>query len=92
MRTSRRKRKSLNVFYEYIISVGSSPLDFIIQEHVYSHNKGLNRAHKLSLLYPQYDITIEEWKFISSDELFVSGLYKGNTTTLRATQKEVYVA
>lgn len=92
MRTSRRKRKSLNVFYEYIISVGSSPLDFIIQEHAYSHNKALNRAHKLSLFYPQYDITIEEWKFITSDELFSSGLYRGKTITFHATQKEVNVA
>ncbi|MBQ3347073.1 MAG: hypothetical protein II876_00125 [Synergistaceae bacterium] len=77
---------------EYLISVGGLPLDSLIQERAYSHEKAINRANGLSLIYPQSDIVIEEWKFITSDELFVSGLYRGATTIIPATRKEVNLA
>lgn len=81
-----------NEDYEYLIRVGGSPLDSLILEHAYSHDEAINRANGLSILYPQLDIVIEEWKLVTSDELFVSGLYKGTTTVLPATRKEVNVA
>ena len=77
---------------EYLISVGGSLLDSLIQERAYSYEEALNRANGLSLIYPKSDIVIEEWKFITSDELFVSGLYRGSTTTIPATRKEVNAA
>ena len=78
-----------NVDYEYLISVGGSPLNCLIQERAYSNEEALNRANGLSILYPLSDIVIEEWKLITSDELFVSGLYKGKVTTIPAARKEV---
>lgn len=81
-----------NEDYEYLISVGGSPLDSLIQEREYSHEEAINRANGLSLIYPQSDIVIEEWKLVTSDELFVSGLYRGSTTTIPATRKDVNVA
>ena len=41
-----------NVECEYLISVGGSPLDCLIQERAYSHEEALNRANGLSILYP----------------------------------------
>ena len=81
-----------NVDYEYLISVGGSTLDTLIQERAYSHEEAINRANGLSILYPQSDIIIEEWKLVTSDELFVSGLYKGEVTIIPATRKEANVA
>ena len=81
-----------NVECEYLISVGGSPLDCLIQERAYSHEEALNRANGLSILYPLSDIVIEEWKFIISEELFVSGFYKGKVTIIPAARKEVHVA
>ena len=49
-------------------------------------------TRKLSIVYLHSEIVIEEWKFITSDEPFVSGLYKGKVTTIPATRKEVHVA
>ena len=81
-----------NEDYEYLISVGGSPLDCLIQERAYSHDEAINRANGLSLLYPQSDIVIEEWTLVTSDELFARGLYKGEVTIIPATRKEVSVA
>ena len=77
---------------EYLIKVTSPPPDSFIQERAYSHDEAINRANGLSILYPQSDIVIEEWKLVISDELFASGLYRGTTTIIRATGKEVNVA
>ena len=63
-----------------------------IHERAYFYEEAINRANGLSLLYPQSDIVIEEWTLVTSDELFVSGLYKGKVTTIPATRKEVHVA
>ena len=87
-----RSRTVRNVECEYLISVGGSPLDCLIQERAYSNEEALNRANGLSILYPHSEIVIEEWKLITSDEPFVSGLYKGKVTTIPATRKEVHVA
>ena len=81
-----------NEVCEYLINVGSPPPDSFIQERAYSREEAINRANGLSLLYPQSDIIIEKWTLVTSDELFVSGLYKGTTTIIRATGKEVNVA
>ncbi len=81
-----------NVECEYLISVGGSLMDCLIQERVYSHEEAINRANGLSILYPRSDIVIEEWKLVTSDELLVSGLYKGKVTTIPAARKEVNVA
>ena len=81
-----------NVDYEYLISVGGSPLNCLIQERAYSNEEAINRANGLSILYPNSEIVIEEWKLITSDEIFVSGLYKGATTIIPATRKEANVA
>ena len=81
-----------NEVCEYLINVGSPPPDSLIQERTYSYEEAINRANGLSLLYPQSDIVIEEWTLVTSDELFVSGLYKGKVTTIPATRKEVHVA
>ena len=80
-----------NVECEYLISVGGTPMDSL-QERAYSYDEAINRANGLSLLYPQSDIVIEEWTLVTSDEIFVSGLYKGATTIIRATGKEANVA
>ena len=80
-----------NVECEYLISVGGTPMDSI-HERAYFYEESINRANGLSLLYPQSDIVIEEWTLVTSDEIFVSGLYKGATTIIRATGKEANVA
>ena len=76
---------------EYLINVGSTPMDSL-QERAYSYDEAINRANGLSLLYPQSDIVIEEWTLVTSDELFVNGLYRGKVTTIPATGKEANVA
>ena len=81
-----------NEVCEYLINVGSPPPDSFIQERAYSYEEALNRANSLSLLYPQSDIIIEKWTLVTSDELFVSGLYRGATTIIRAIGKEANVA
>ena len=81
-----------NKVCEYLINVASPPPDSLIQERAYSYEEAINRANGLSLLYPQSDIVIEEWTLVTSDEIFVSGLYKGATTIIRATGKEANVA
>ncbi len=80
-----------NEVCEYLISVVGTPTDSL-QERAYSHEEAINRANGLSILYPNSEIVIEEWKLITSDEIFVSGLYKGATTIIRATGKEANVA
>ena len=80
-----------NEVCEYLINVGSTPMDSL-QERAYSYDEAINRANGLSLLYPQSDIIIEKWTLVTSDELFVSGLYRGATTIIRATGKEANVA
>ena len=80
-----------NEVCEYLISVGSTLTDSL-QERAYSYEEALNRANGLSLFYPQSEIIIEKWTLVTSDELFVSGLYRGATTIIRATGKEANVA
>ena len=81
-----------NEVCEYLINVASPPPDSLIQERAYFYEEAINRANGLSLLYPQSDIVIEEWTLITSDELFVNGLYRGKVTTIPATRKEANVA
>ena len=66
----------LEVSHDYTIYVGSND-NYIAKAQTFSRDNALIVAQALSVLFPDFPITVEEWKFVFSSNHFENGLFKG---------------
>lgn len=78
-----------DVSREYSVYVGNRE-NYIAKAQTFSHNDALSVAHALSVQFPNFTITVEEWRFVFSSEFLDSGLFMGEVITFPAlNRKEV---
>lgn len=75
------------VSHDYTVYVGDKD-NYIAKAQTFSRNDALCVAHSLSVLFPNFPITVEEWKFVFSSEFLESGLFKGEVTTIPAMNRK----
>lgn len=74
---------------EYSVYVGDRE-NYIVKAQTFSRNDALSVAHALSVQFPNFTITVEEWRFVFSSEFLDSGLFMGEVITFPAlNRKEV---
>ncbi len=79
----------LDVSHEYIVYVGDKD-NYIIKVQTFSRNNAVCVAHALADNFQEFNILIEEWRFVFSPNLFECGLFKGEVITIPAiNRKEV---
>ncbi len=72
---------------EYSVYVGSND-NYIAKAQTLSRDNALSVAHALSVQFPNFPITIEEWKFVFSSEFLESGLFKGEVINFPAINRK----
>ena len=72
---------------EYSVYVGDRE-NYIIKAQTFSRNDAISVAHALSVLFPNFTIVIEEWRFVFSSEFLESGLFKGEVITFPAINRK----
>ena len=75
------------VSHEYSVYVGDKE-NYIIKAQTFSRNDALNVAHALSVQFPNFPITVEEWRFVFSSEFLDSGLFRGEVITFPAINRK----
>ena len=75
------------VSHDYSVYVGDKD-NYIVKAQAYSRDNALGIAHSLSLLFPDFSITVEEWKSVLSSEFLESGLFKGEVITFPAINRK----
>ena len=74
---------------EYSVYVGDRE-NYIVKAQTFSRNDALSVAHALSVQFPNFTITVEEWRFVFSSKFLDSGLFMGEVITFPAlNRKEV---
>lgn len=71
----------LEVSHDYTVYVGYKE-NYIVKAQTFSRNDALSVAHALSVQFPVFTITVEEWRFIVSLNFFERGLFKGEVITI----------
>ena len=77
----------LDVSREYSVYVGNRE-NYIAKAQAFSHNDALSIAHALSVQFPNFPITVEEWRFVFSSEFLDSGLFKGEVINIPAMNRK----
>ncbi len=72
---------------EYSVYVGDRD-NYIAKAQTSSRNDALSVAHALSVQFPNFPITVEEWKFVFSSEFLESGLFKGEVISIPAMNRK----
>ena len=72
---------------EFSVYVGDRD-NYVVKAQTFSHNDALSVAHALSVQFPNFPITVEEWKFVFSSEFLESGLFKGEVITIPAMNRK----
>ena len=75
------------VSHEYSVYVGDRE-NYIVKAQTFSRNDAINVAHALSAQFPNFTITVEEWRFIFSSEFLESGLFRGEVITIPALNRK----
>ena len=75
------------VSHEYSVYVGDKE-NYIIKAQTFSRNDALCVAHALSVQFPNFPITVEEWKFVFSSEFLDSGLFRGEVINFPAINRK----
>ena len=70
-----------DVSHEYSLYVGDRE-KYIVQAQTFSRDNALSVARALSAEFPDFPITVEEWKFVFSSEFLESGLFKGEVINI----------
>lgn len=77
------------VSHDYTVYVDNRE-NYIAQARTFSRDNALKVANALSVQFPDFPITVEEWKFVFSSEFLDSGLFKGEVINFPAiNRKEV---
>ena len=77
----------LDVSLDYSVYVGSN-YNYIVKTQTFSRDNALCVAHALSVQFPDFPITVEEWRFVFSSEFLDSGLFKGEVITIPAMNRK----
>ena len=72
---------------EYSVYVGDRE-NYVVKAQTFSRNDALCVAHALSVLFPNFPITVEEWRFVFSPEFLESGLFKGEVINFPALNRK----
>ncbi|MBQ3760029.1 MAG: hypothetical protein II876_11325 [Synergistaceae bacterium] len=72
---------------EYSMYVGDRE-NYVVKAQTFSRNDALCVAHALSVLFPNFPITVEEWRFVFSPEFLESGLFKGEVINFPALNRK----
>ena len=75
------------VSHEYSVYVGNRD-NYIIKAQTFSRSDALCVAHALSPQFPNFPITVEEWKFVFSSEFLDSGLFRGEVINFPAINRK----
>ncbi len=75
------------VSHEYSVYVGNRE-KYIAKVQTFSRNDAISVAHALSVKFPNFPITVEEWKFVFSSEFLDSGLFKGEVINIPAMNRK----
>lgn len=75
------------VSHDYTVYVGDK-YNYIAKAQAYSRDNALSIAYSLSVLFPDFTITVEEWKSVFSSEFLESGLFKGEVITFPAINRK----
>ena len=75
------------VFREFSVYVGDRD-NYIAKAQTFSRNDALSVAHALSVQFPNFTITVEEWRFVCSSAFLESGLFRGEVITIPAMNKK----
>jgi hypothetical protein len=72
---------------DYTVYVGNRE-NYIVKAQTFSRNDALRVAHALSVQFPDFTITVEEWRFVFSSEFLESGLFRGEVITIPAMNRK----
>ena len=77
----------LEVSHDYTVYVGSYD-NYIVKAQTFSRDNALCVAHALSVQFPNFPLTVEEWRFVFSSNPFESGLFKGEVISIPALNRK----
>ena len=77
----------LDVSHDYTVYVGSND-NYIVKAQTFSRENALSVAHTLSVQFPDFSLTVEEWRFVFSSEFLDSGLFKGEVINFPAINRK----
>ena len=75
------------VSHDYTVYVGDRE-NYVVKAQTFSHNDALCVAQGLSAQFPNFPITVEEWRFVFSSEFLDSGLFRGEVITFPAINRK----
>ena len=75
------------VSHDYTVYVGDRE-NYVVKAQTFSRNDAISVAHALSVQFPNFPITVEEWKFVFSSEFLDSGLFRGEVITIPAMNRK----
>ena len=70
-----------DVSNDYTVYVGDKD-NYIVKAQVFSRDNALSVAHALSVQFPNFPITVEEWRLVFSSEFLESGFFKGEVINI----------
>lgn len=62
--------------------------NYIVHARTFSRDNALSVSHALSVQFPDFPITVEEWRFVFSSEFLDSGLFKGEVISIPAINRK----
>ena len=77
----------LEVSHDYTVYVGSYD-NYIVKAQTFSRDNALCVAHTLASQFHNFNIIIEEWRFVFSSNPFESGLFKGEVINIPAINRK----
>ena len=72
---------------DYTVYVGNKD-NYIAKVQTFSRDNALNIAHALSVQFPDFQIIVEEWRFVLSPEFLASGFIKGEVINIPAKNRK----
>ena len=66
---------------DYTVYVGNKE-NYIVHARTFSRDNAVRIANALSAQFPEFPITVEEWRFVFSSEFLESGLFKGEVINI----------
>ena len=75
------------VSHDYTVYIGDRE-NYVVKAQTFSRNDAISVALALSVQFPNFPITVEEWKFVFSSEFLESGLFRGEVITFPAINRK----
>lgn len=72
---------------DYTVYIGDKE-KYLVKAQTFSRDNALRVAHALSVHFPDFPITVEEWRFVFSSEFLESGLFRGEVINFPAINRK----